>query len=82
VKLLENYKFESSQKDESRAQSAGSSKAYRKPRALTHVKKRYVVIVYVSSDCRYRDLLNQAFRLWVFQAVLGLLVMKLHFHKM
>jgi len=27
-------KFESSQKDESRAQSADSSKAYRKPRAI------------------------------------------------
>jgi len=30
----DTYKFESSQKDESRAQSADSSKAYRRPGAL------------------------------------------------
>jgi len=32
--ILDMFKFESSQKDESRAQSADSSKAYRKTRAF------------------------------------------------
>jgi len=43
---IDMCKFESSQKDESRAQSADSSKAYRKPRALNCIYDIYIFVFF------------------------------------